>query len=184
MKKETKQKIKNVTIEIIDFFLGIPESVVNGFDRNEFYRLMQGHSGEKELTCSNIAKFITNLKNRGYIEIQATSNNSESIIFTNKARLAIIDRLIKRTKNDNKYCFVSFDIPEDMRINRDQFRRTIKRMGFVQVQKSLWVIDKNVGEYVEMAAEEYSVNEYVVYLVTEATNIDTLLPKMLKHIKP
>jgi len=174
MEKGTKRKIKNFTIDLIDFFLDLPEAVMNGLDRKEFYRLMSGYSTKRELSCSNIAQIIANFKRRGYIEIEKT-DRGESIVFTNKATLAIVDKLSDKNRQDGKFRFVSFDIPESKRINRDQFRRAIKRMGFVQIQKSLWATNKNIGDFVDMAAKEYEVDEYVVYLVTKATNIDSFL---------
>jgi uncharacterized protein YcgL (UPF0745 family) len=67
MDKKKKQKVVNVTVEILDFFLGIPEALVVGFDRKEFYRVVHGVSTEKSLTVSNIAKFLNNLKKEGYV---------------------------------------------------------------------------------------------------------------------
>lgn len=178
MKNETKDKIKNFTIEVIDFLLGIPESFIYAFDRKEFYRYMSGFSTEKQLTCSNIAHLISNLKQKGYIEVVKTSNG-ESIQFTNKAKLAVVDRLAMRRKSDGRHYFISFDIPEDFRSNRDKFRRAVKRMGFVQIQKSLWVCDRSIGELVELAAHEYGVEKYVVYIVSEHTDIDAVIKKRL-----
>ncbi len=178
MEKDSKQKLRNFTFEVIDLFLGIPESIVYSFDRKEFYRALQGMPSDKVLTCSNISRIISNFKKSGYIEIIETTAG-ESIQFTNKAKLAIIDRLAKKTKNDNEFRFVSFDIPETLRRNRNQFCRSIKRMGFKQIQKSLWVSNKNLGKLIELAAIEYKVNNYVVYIASSNSNIDTHINKIL-----
>jgi len=177
MDKETKRKVKNFTLDVIDLFLGIPESLVMAFDRKEFYRFLSGNQTEHMLTCDNIAKLISNLKKSGYIQVEKRDGR-ESIKFTDKARLAIVDRIASRSAVDSKHHFVSFDIPEKMRPNRDKFRRTIKRLGFRQIQKSLWVCKKEVGDLVELAAREYGVDEYVVYIVSGNTNIDKAILKM------
>jgi len=176
--KSTKQKVKSVALEVIDFFIGIPESITYAFDRKEFYRLINGRETQRVLTCQNITKLLGNLKRSGYVEIVKDSE-AESVRFTNKARLAIIDNISARCVSDHKTRLVSFDIPERLRSNRDKFRRTIKRLGFVQVQKSLWVCDKNVGDLVELAASEYGVDAYVVYIIAEKTNIDGYILKSL-----
>jgi len=178
MKKETKRKIVNFTTNIIDTFLGIPETLICSFDRKNFYYLMTNNFPEKQLTVDNICHWIHNLKKRGYIRIEKT-NNTESIVFTDKAKLIVVDKLINKSPRNDYWHFVSFDIPERKRLGRDQFRRTIKRMGFKQIQKSLWVSDKNVGEYIEMASLEFGVSEYVVYLVTNKTNIDAHIKLVL-----
>ena len=180
MKIEKRKAIKNFTLEVIDFFLGIPESFIIAFDRKEFYRQMNGFATEKQLTCENIARLVSNLKRSGYVKVKKTSGG-ESIQFTNKARLSVVDRIVGRTETDHKHRFVSFDIPERLRISRDQFRRAIKKMGFIQIQKSLWVCNKNIGELVELAAYEYKVEKYIVYIISEKTDIDGIIERKFRQ---
>lgn len=183
MKKMLEKKLKNFTIEVIDFFLGLPEAIAIGFDRKEFYRILQGRSTEKELTCANIASLINNMKKSGYVTVRRGScSASDSIVFTNKSKLAVVDRIIMRQKIGKHRCFISFDIPERLRLERDRFRRVIKRMGFVQIQKSLWVCERDLGEFVDFAAIEYGVSDYVVYIVSTKTNIDEFIDSKLSHL--
>ncbi|MCL5411070.1 MAG: hypothetical protein M1324_04515 [Patescibacteria group bacterium] len=181
MKKEIKKKLKNFTHEIIDLFLGVPESFIYAFDRKEFYRVLQGVPSEKVLTCSNICKILNNLKQQGYIEVEKLPNGNESIVFTNKAKLAIVDRIAGKTLSAREYCLVSFDIPERMKNNRDRFRQALKRMRFHQIQKSLWVSNKKLGDLVELASVEYQVNEYVVYFISSNSNINSHIDQLLKR---
>ena len=171
MKKTTKNKVKNITHDIIDFFLSVPEALVRGFDRQEFYRLLQGRTSEPVLSCSNICKIYNNLKCQGYIQVNEKGGGNESIQFTNKAKMAIVDRLASKIPSSVEYCLVSFDIPEYLKRNRNGFRRTIKKMGFKQIQKSLWVSNKKLGHLVELASIEYGVDEYVVYFISNNINI-------------
>lgn len=176
--KIEKSAVVNFTIEVLDFLLGIPESILLGFDRKEFYRQLGGMPTEKVLTTANICKLFHRFKKCGYIDV-VQENGGESVLFTDKAKLAIIDKLAGRISSDSHLRFVSFDIPERMRTNRDKFRRAIKRLGFVQIQKSLWVCDKNVGDLVQMAAEEYRIDEYVVYIAANETNINSTIEGMI-----
>lgn len=172
--KIDKSEKRNLTVEVIDFFLRIPEAIVYGFDRGEFHRHYQQYGYEQEITCEKLARVIANLKRSGYVEVRKVDGD-ESIRFTNKARLAAVEQMAARVKNDELYRIVSFDIPEQMRRQRNQFRRFIKRLGFVQIQKSLWVCRKNYGDLVEVAAEEYGVADFVVYIVSDKTNINKFL---------
>ncbi|MFA4996201.1 MAG: hypothetical protein WC536_03640 [Patescibacteria group bacterium] len=104
----------------------------------------------------------------GYLKID--SNNS--IEFTDKAKLRIVDVVTSNNLKDGKNRFISFDIPEEKRSQRDGFRRTIKKMGFRQIQKSLWVCDRNIGDFIEIAKKEYDVEKYVAYIVSEKSDID------------
>lgn len=132
----------------------------------------------KKYNRSQFAKDIYGLRRSGYI-VLAHQNGQDSIHLTIKAHLKIIEKKLKLFEKDSSFRFVSFDIPEKLSSQRDKFRRAIKRMGFRQVQRSLWVSDRNLGELVDMAAEEFHVGEYVVYLVVEKTNIDPIIRALL-----
>lgn len=107
-----KSGVKNLTIEILDTFLGLPEALISGFDRKGFYCVLSGKFPEKYLSVSNICNTFYRFKKSGYIEVSNVSGN-ESIKFTNKAKLLVVDRLANRYSIDNKFHFVSFDIPEN-----------------------------------------------------------------------
>lgn len=178
-KEKVKTIAKNFTIGFLDCLLNIAESFMVCMDRKDMYKVLNGYY-DNELTIENIRKYFDSLRRRGYIEI---SKNNNSVCFTDKAKLKIVDKIAEKMSKENKYYFISFDIPEISRTNRNQFRRTIKRMGFREVQKSLWVCDRNVGELVEIAAKEYKVNDYIVYIVSDLTNINDNLKNLLASYK-
>lgn len=115
------------------------------------------------------------MERTGYVRHHA---HNDSIEFTNKAKIRIIDTISSKHEIDGMFRFLSFDIPEQKRVLRDGFRRAIKRLGFKQVQKSLWVCNKNVGDLVEIIIEEFKVNEYVTYIISEKSDIDEHIQKM------
>lgn len=119
-------------------------------------------------------KVTYELKRRNYVRVI----HGDSVVLTDKAKLKIIDKISAEAK-DSKFRILSFDIPEELRVNRDGFRRTIKRMGFVQIQKSLWVTTKNLSDLVEIAAAEYEVTDYIAYFIVEKSNIDNHIRKAL-----
>lgn len=124
---------------------------------------------------TKITRQMYEMERVGYIK---HNHQSDSIEFTNKARIRIIDTLSQKHEVDGMYRFLSFDIPEQKRALRDGFRRSIKRLGFKQVQKSLWVCNKNVSDLVEAIIIEYKVNEFVTYIISEKSDIDDHIGKM------
>ena len=94
----------------------------------------------------------------------------------------MIDKIADKLAPEKRFYFVSFDIPEKMRRNRDSFRRTIKRLGFREIQKSLWACNKNAGKYVEMAAIEYGVANFVVYIASDNTNVNSTLIEKIAEV--
>lgn len=178
------KKIKtNQIVEVIDFMLSIPESIADGFLKDHFKQALFKMPRERILSTRKISDIFHQLKRGGYIEIVHNDNGTESIRFTNKSRLAVIDQYSSRAEHDSINRFISFDIPERLRVNRNHFRRVIKRLGFKQIQKSLWVCNKQVGEMVELAAKEYKINDYVIYIAADKTNIDTAIHRLFKHGK-
>lgn len=122
---------------------------------------------------SNWSKQLYELKRSGYITVA-----DGSIQFTNKGKMRAIETKVKNSPSVGKYRFISFDIPEQQRKERDAFRRTIKRVGFRQLQRSLWVCNKDISDYVELAAYDNGVEDFVVYIVSEKSDIDGVLDKM------
>jgi DNA-binding transcriptional regulator PaaX len=178
--KKLKSKVKNITLEIIDCLLKFTETfLVASISKKDAWKIINGNYNF-EWTRTKFAKQISSMEHRGYLNI-VDSNGQKSIEFTNKAKIKVLDKLAERKKADNKLRFVSFDIPEDKRQNRNLFRKSLKKLGFKQIQKSLWVVNCNVGDLVELAAYEFQVEKYIVYLVSEKTDIDGLISKMFKH---
>ncbi len=146
-------------------------------DSRALYKELNNIS-DHQLSPRQVSNMIYQLKNSKYIEVY-DKDGEKSIKLTNKAKIKLVEKIIEKKPEDNKYRFVSFDIPERLHHRRDKFRQTIKRMGFRQIQQSLWVTDKNIGEMVEIAAKEYGVEDYVAYIVSEKSNIDLHIKKTL-----
>ncbi|MEI8143322.1 MAG: hypothetical protein WCG48_01740 [Candidatus Berkelbacteria bacterium] len=132
--------------------------------------------GGSNYSRDQFSRKVSNLTRHGYLEKDA--NHPDSFRFTNKAKLKIIEKLVPR--KDGVHRFISFDIPEAMSTKRNQFRKTIKRLGFRQIQQSLWVIDHDVSELIELAAREYGVENYIIYIVSSTSDIDGYIKKKLE----
>lgn len=142
--------------------------------RTELYKYFADEFSTNKFDNNKLSKSIYQLKRSGYLAFEG-----DSVKLTNKAKMKIVDKIAAKSSESKKYHLVSFDIPEIMRTQRDQFRKAIKRMGFKQIQKSLWVTTKEIGDLVEAAAEEYKVEDYVAYFVSEKSNIDKYIAKQL-----
>ena len=195
-KKKKRNRIKNVSLFILEQAVLLLDDVVDitecCIDRKKLYRSVYGNMSTKtDYTLSKFANHLSNLRKGGYVndvsinesknESKEERNLNKSIELTNKAKLKVIELIAKKTKRDKVYRFVSFDIPEEKRKSRDQFRRVIKRMGFVQIQKSLWVTNKNLSTLVEAAAYEYGVEKYIAYIVSMKSDIDGIIEKKLSN---
>ncbi len=124
--------IKNEILEILNttkfYYKGIPMNAffLPVFDdrkkqsvRNQFNKLYK--DGFIDKTNNN---FIINKKGKKYLQ--------------KSGKMAL--RKFKPAENNGpKNLLLLYDIPEDMKKERDWFRRTLIEFGFVMVQRSVWV---------------------------------------------
>lgn len=160
----------------LDLLFKLFEITSGKLSESELGEYFRNQLKNSKVTNQQISKTIYDLKNRNFISFQ----DGDSVVLTNKAKMRLIDQYTEETGGDGKYRLVSFDIPESHTKSRDSFRRAIKRMGFVQIQRSLWVSDKKLGDMVEAASEEYEVNEFVAYFVVDSSNIENHIKEILK----
>ena len=176
-KKYIKEKSKTITLAALEYLLSAIGNLAElSLDRKVVYRYLYNFSRES-WSDREAAKFVDSLRRRGYIEIKKDDKN-RSIKFTNKTKLALLRELSARSDFDGLNHFISFDIPERMRKDRDAFRRMIKRLGFRQIQKSLWVCKHDVGDLIEIAAYECGVEKYIAYIISKKSDIDGIIEKM------
>ena len=169
------KKITEVFLETIYFGMETAGSLTYG--KSSLYSSLK-EGPFSQWSNTKISKKLFDLEISGYIK---HDRQSDSIEFTNKAKIRIIDSISNKHEVDGIFRFLSFDIPEQKRALRDGFRRAIKRLGFKQVQKSLWVCNKNVGDLVEAIIEEFKVDEYVTYIISQKSDIDEHIEKMFEN---
>ncbi|MEK7176046.1 MAG: CRISPR-associated endonuclease Cas2 [Patescibacteria group bacterium] len=84
---------------------------------------------------------------------------------------------IPRGKWDKKWRLVIFDIPEKKKPIREALRGHLKRLGFIELQHSVFVLPFECRNEVEYLIEFYNIRKFVRYI--EASHIDNELD--LKH---
>lgn len=174
---KSSQKIMSWCVEsAINLIFNAIGSIDAKIRQSELKNVFIEESSEYGYSSCRVNSTLYDLKRRNYLEY----DQGDSVRLTNKAKIRIIDNIAKSSETDGKFRLVSFDIPETRKTDRNCFRRAIKRMGFRQIQKSLWVSDRNIGELVEMAAKEYKVSDFVAYFIADKSNIDAYIKKILK----
>jgi len=102
---------------------------------------------------------------------------------TKKGKLKALDyyfdnlKIINK-KWDGKFRILVFDVPEKLRRGRNALRWKIKRLGFHELQKSVFVIPYECKQEIEFVADYFELNKYVHYGVLES--IDAVLYQKLK----
>jgi DNA-binding transcriptional regulator PaaX len=73
--------------------------------------------------------------------------------------------VIKKPRNwDKKWRIVLFDIPEEKRKIRDALRKKIKRLGFLEFQKSVFIFPYPCPDEINFVINFWDIHNYVYYL--------------------
>ncbi len=117
------------------------------------------------------------LEQRGLIYL-----GGEKIVLTaaGKKLLQIVQNeeiQIERKKWDRTWRLVSYDIPNSHKQKRDAFRRRIEKLGFEQIQKSLFAFPYECKEVIAVLAQQYKVAPYVIYMQTQHLPMEQRLRK-------
>jgi DNA-binding transcriptional regulator PaaX len=173
-KTSTKKKIKTTTLNLLEQIAVMTEGVIYAFiDQKKIKRLIK-YGGKFE--SERLFDYLRSLERSGYIKIKP-QKNSLSVKLTDKGIIKLLENSID-DRIDGRWRMLSFDIPEKLKNKRNQFRSAIKRVGFRQVQKSLWACPFIKADQVERIINYHEIKNYVAYLVVEKTDIENHLKKL------
>lgn len=175
---------KDMKISITDQFLwAIYESGENLWDVYDFFRIktfqeiITDQSFWKNLKRKKrkkqFSQFINYLKKKGYIKIK----ENEGLLLTSlgKEKSLLVKPKLKsknlKKRKDNKWIMVVFDIPENKRKWRDNFRKFLIGFGFQKFQKSIWVCPYDVIKEVREIINIYSLDRFIKIFIVQEINV-------------
>ncbi|MEK9147390.1 MAG: hypothetical protein AAB593_00520 [Patescibacteria group bacterium] len=124
----------------------------------------------KKMDRIQFSRFISYLKSRGYINTPEI-NGVKSIMITQKGIEKVLIAKNKcgklKLRKDKKWQMILFDIPENKRTKRELFRAKLKKLGYKNLQKSVWVSPYDVLEKTQDIIKSLSIVDYVRLLVVE-----------------
>ena len=131
-------------------------------------------------TKKQISDNIANLKRKGLVEIVNDKNNKTTIRLTTKGgkrvrTLALEELVVKKPLRwDGRWRIVIFDIPNVLSAARSAMRETLKDLGMLQLQKSVWVYPYSCEDEVLFVANFFGVENYIEifetsYFMNEST---------------
>lgn len=111
---------------------------------------------------------IKRLKKQGVIEdftqdgemVFRLSEKGKGKVF--KYKLA--EMSLKRDYWDGKWRLIIYDIPKSSKNRAEAFRRLLKKMDFLQLQKSVYLTPYKCKEEIEFLKTIYGINDYVTLL--------------------
>lgn len=119
------------------------------------------------------SKLVDQIPNKdGTVTFVLNRNGKEIAI-----RLDFENMEINKHRWDGIWRIVMFDIPEKKKSTRDALRYQLKRLGFIELQHSVFVLPYKCQDEIEYIIEYYQARKFVRYV--EANKIDNELD--LKH---
>jgi len=126
----------------------------------------------RRLSHWEIERALEKLLDGEYLKRQGRHNNlSVSLTPKGKDRLHGIElknAVIKKPKQwDGRWRLVFFDIPQSKHIQRDAIRRKLRELGFVQIQKSIYLHPYECYAIIQTMQDFYQIKPHFHYAVVE-----------------
>lgn len=81
-------------------------------------------------------------------------------------------------KWDNAWRIVLFDIPEKKRQYRDYLRKILKKVGFKEMQRSIWINPYPVPSFLSEILYSVEIKSYIRFITTDSLNNDNDLREL------
>lgn len=144
----------------------IPYSKANvelAFKPNTFFNHLEQISDKKRYSRSAIKTAYFRARKLGYIDTSGTVPR-----VTEGARQML--KPYRPTKLKLARLLVMFDIPEDHKNQRDQFRQLLRELKFVHIQKSVWSSEFDSRAIIRRAVYDLDIAGFTI--VYEAVPVD------------
>lgn len=122
----------------------------------------------KKIDRKKLHDEIRNLYRSKLVEIKSNPDGTHTIVLTNKGKLRALtynfeNMRLNKTPWDKKWRFIIFDIPEKFRGGRDALRDKIKKLGFYELQKSVFVFPYKCEDEINFIIEFFEIRKHVRY---------------------
>lgn len=120
-------------------------------------KLAQRREFQKRTFYLKQKKFIKTKKIEGRLFYELTQDG----------RIELMKRVVteRPSLSHGEVCLVMYDVPTEGNLGRDAFRYFLKRIGFTQVQRSVWQTDKDAVKEVIGFVRDAKIEDWVeVYL--------------------
>lgn len=140
----------------------------HGFCRKPMRDYLRHREGQRE----EFFERLKYLKRRGYIEF-FIEGKEKYIELTLKGTKRVQDlfsedmEISRPAKWDKKWRIVIFDIPETQKKNRDTFRHKLLSLGFIQIQKSVYVFPYECTSEIQTLTGLLRISQNVTIMVSE-----------------
>lgn len=140
---------------------------------------------EKDIDPGRLASY---LKQQKLISAQRVEDGQVEVMITlagwRRVQKYTLDNLeIEQPKSWNEHWhMVMFDIPEKHKSARNALSAKLKKLGFSQWQRSVWVYPYECESEIMTIAQVFGIDQYVTYGVIQHTNAAPQLLRQFAHL--
>src|SRR3989338_7057767 len=163
MKRDTKKKI------LLLLLAGVSLSLSKS--PRGYFKIIKGlPEGLKEIKRKRLRGLIREFYNDRLVSYKENKEGFVEIILTKDGEKKALkfrfdDMEIKKPKKwDKQWRIVIFDIPEKFKRAREALREKLKELGFVELQKSVFVHPFESKDEVDFIVEFFAIRPYVRFL--------------------
>ena len=161
----TQQKI--LLLLLGGFVLGLSKS-----PRGYFKILNSIRNEWKDINRRALQRSLKTLYQSHLIKQQDNSDGTTTFILSSKGkevalRYDLEKMVIAKSKWDKKWRVVMFDVPEKLKKIRETLRYQLKKFGFLELQRSVFVLPYECKDEIEYIIEFYNIRKYVRMLLVE-----------------
>jgi len=149
------------------------------------WKIIKGiHKEWKKINRQHLRRIIKEFYHQRLIAFKEKSHGKIEVILTDKGKLKALECKLEEmeieipSRWDKKWRIVIFDIPEKKRYQREIFRDKLKKLGFLKIQKSVFIFPYPCEDEINFLVEVLKIRRYVrIVLAKNITNQEELLLK-------
>lgn len=150
--------------ELIDFY-EFSKDPFNIF--SNYYQKIYGNFPEK-INKNNISNIKKHLIKKGYISKKTLKITKKGV---EKLKTDYPKLYFKKENWDKKLRLVIFDIQEINKIKRNYLRKLLKKIGFIMIQKSVWLSPYDQFDLIKKWINKNKLNEKILLIEADEINI-------------
>ena len=141
----------------------------------------------KRLNRKELREGINYLYRLDFVDKINNNNGLTTLSLTSKGKLRALDIKLSNIKNkkikwDSKWRMVAFDIPEKYKRGRNALRQKLKKIGFRELQKSVFITPYECKEEMKALVDYFKLDKYVRFAVLESVDNEGDLKKIFKLV--
>jgi len=140
------------------------------------------HKEWKKINRQHLKRIIKEFYHQRLVALKEKPNGKIEVVLTDKGKLKALECKLEEmeieipSRWDKKWRIVIFDIPEKKRYQREIFRDKLKKLGFLKLQKSVFIFPYPCEDEINFLVEVLKIRRYVrVILAKNITNQEELL---------